>query len=102
MKAKEMLGLASRVIGLIVALYGVDWLFRFCLGQLGYFKFEKTDSVYYLITAIAYLSVGAYFLSGASHFVRYAYGDDNDDDEGLVEDISDAEQSDDTDITPKD
>jgi len=95
MKPREMFGLVNRIIGLIVALYGIDWLARFVLGQLGYFKLERTDIAYYLVMAIGYLSIGLYFLSGASHFVRYAYGDDEDE-ERIDDDVSYAEQYDDT------
>jgi len=45
--------------------------------------------------AIGYLSIGLYFLSGASHFVRYAYGDDEDE-KRADDDVSYAEQYDDT------
>jgi len=33
MKPREMFGLVNRIIGLIVALYGIDWLARFVLGS---------------------------------------------------------------------
>ena len=77
MKLTDLFGLATRIVGLIVSLYGMDWLIRFCLGQIGYFTLQKTDLTYYLIMGIVYLSAGAYFLRGAPHFVRYAYSEDN-------------------------
>ncbi|SRR5258708_10905487 len=92
MKPREMFGLANRIVGLIVALYGVDWMLRFWLGQLGYFKLERTDMAYYLIMGIGYLSVGTYFLRGASHFVRFAYGDEEE--EEPQDDICESAQPD--------
>jgi len=81
MTARDGFGLALRIAGLIVALYGADWLGRFALGQMGFFKLERTDITYYLAEGLVYLFVGAYFLHGAPHFVRYAYGDEVTDDD---------------------
>ncbi len=78
MTPRDLFGLAIRIIGLIVSIYGLDWLARFTFFQLGYFKLEHTDIGYYLLSAFAYLIAGAYFLRGAPHFVRYAYGDASD------------------------
>jgi len=75
MTARDGFGLALRIAGLIVAIYGADWLGRFALGQMGFFSLERTDIRYYLAEGLVYLFVGAYFMRGASHFVRYAYGD---------------------------
>ena len=93
MTPKNLFGLANRIAGLVVALYGADWLARFCLGQLGYFKLSSTDIGYYLFMGIGNLVVGAYFLRGAPHFVRYAYPDE----EGPAEIDEDETQSQDPD-----
>jgi len=79
MMARDGFGLALRIAGLIVALYGADWLGRFALGQMGFFSQAHTDMSYYLAEGLLYLSVGAYFMRGAPHFVRCAYGDLNED-----------------------
>jgi hypothetical protein len=76
MNGPQLFGLVNRIIGLIVALYGLDWLTRFSLGQLGYFSLERTNINYYLVMGILYSSVGLYFMRGAAHFVRYAYPDE--------------------------
>ena len=97
MKPKDLFGLANRVVGLIVSLYGMDWLARFSLGQLGYFTLQKTDIVYYLLMGIGNLVVGAYFLRGAPHFVRFAYPDeekDDDDPESTAEGRNDGAEQD--------
>lgn len=73
---REGFSLAIRIAGLVVALYGVDWLLRFILGQTGYFTVQRTDMTYYLLSDVAYIAACTYLLRGGIHFVRFAYGDE--------------------------
>jgi hypothetical protein len=87
MNPKTIFGLAIRIVGLIITLYGLDWLARFAMGQMGYFTLKSTDMGYYLLMAIGYIGVGFYLLRGAPHFVRYAYPDDDPDIPDALEEV---------------
>jgi hypothetical protein len=77
MKAKDIFGLAIRLLGLGLCINGADNLSEFIAVQIGYFTLQRTDPTYYFVLGVAEIIVGLYFLRGAPHFVRYAYPDDD-------------------------
>jgi len=76
MKPREYFETASRIIGLVLTLYGTGYLADFVAVQIGYYTLQHTDVAFYLLMGIGYVVVGLYFLRGASHFVRFAYSEE--------------------------
>jgi hypothetical protein len=77
MDQRNYFQLAVRIIGLIVCLYGLDYLREFVAIQMGFWSLERTSPVPYFASAAAFLIVGLYLLRGASHFMRYAFPEDD-------------------------
>ena len=73
MKVEEWLGLALRVLGVIVLLYGAGYLLDGTLFQLEYFTYPDSSANYYFVVGILYCVVGLFLIRGAPHIVRFAY-----------------------------
>jgi hypothetical protein len=73
MSVEEWLGLALRIVGAIVSLYGVSYLVDGALFHLEYFSYPDSSVNYYIVVGLLYCGVGVYLLRGASHVVRFAY-----------------------------
>lgn len=69
----EWFGVALRIVGVVVSLYGLAYLLDSFLLRLGYFFHPDTHFTYYLIFGIAYIVAGACLIWGAPHIVRIAY-----------------------------
>ena len=76
MNQRSYFQLAVRIIGLVVCLYGLDYLREFVAIQIGYYSLERTSPYLYFSSASAFMIVGLYLIRGASHFVRYAFPSD--------------------------
>ena len=83
MRPEEMFALALRVIGVLVLVYGTDYLLSALLFKLGYFNYPESSPGYYLIAGLSYVFAGAYLIRGARGLVRFAYPEEEagDDDE---------------------
>lgn len=68
-----VVGLALRIVGAIVFLYGVGYLVDGALFHLEYFIYADSTVNYYLVVGLLYCAAGAYLLRGAPHVVRFAY-----------------------------
>jgi hypothetical protein len=73
MSVEQWLGLALRIVGVIVLLYGVGYLVDGALFYLEYFNYPDSSVNYYIVVGILYCAVGVYLLRGAPHVVRFAY-----------------------------
>lgn len=73
MRAEEWFALAVRVVGVVIFLYGVGYILDGSLFHLDFFNFQESSPAYYLIAGICYGFVGLYLMRGASHIVRFAY-----------------------------
>ena len=85
MKVEQWLGLALRIVGAIVFLYGVGYLVDGALFHLEYFVYADSTVNYYIVVGLLYCATGVYFLRGAPHVVRFAYPTEEGA-EGLAED----------------
>ncbi|MGH9969320.1 MAG: hypothetical protein ACREBG_16185 [Pyrinomonadaceae bacterium] len=98
MRAEEWFAMAVRVIGVVVFLHGVGYLFDSALFRLGYFNYPETSPSYYVIAGISYGIVGLYLMRGAPHIVRFAYsleeGEDEDEEKKEKGDDEVADQHD--------
>jgi hypothetical protein len=77
MDQRSYFQLAMRIVGLVVCLYGLDYLREFVAIQMGYWSLERTSPVLYFGSAAAFLIVGLYLIRGAPHFIRYAFPEDD-------------------------
>ncbi|MFY9619976.1 MAG: hypothetical protein WAQ99_09200 [Pyrinomonadaceae bacterium] len=73
MSAEQWLGLALRIVGAIVFLYGVGYLVDGALFHLEYFIYADSSVNYYIVVGLLYCTAGGYLLRGAPHVVRFAY-----------------------------
>ena len=81
MRPDEWFALALRVIGAVVLLYGLGYLFDGALFRLNYFNYPETTPRYYAIAGFAYIIVATYLLRGAPQIVNFAYPPEVDDEE---------------------
>ena len=93
MSVEQWLGLALRIVGAIVSLYGVGYLVDGALLHLEYFVYADSSVNYYLVVGLLYCGTGLYLLRGAPHVVRFAYPqdevtDERAEDEGNADDRS--------------
>ena len=91
MTAKDIFGLALRVVGFGLFLNGLDNIGEFIAVQIGYFTLQKTDPTYYFVLGIAQAVIGLYFLRGAPHFIRYSYPEDDYEEHEEAPDAQDAD-----------
>ena len=77
MDQRNLFQLAVRIVGLVVCLYGLDYLREFVAVQMGYFMLERTSPVLYFASAAAFMITGLYLIRGAPHFMRYAFPDED-------------------------
>lgn len=91
MSREQWFGLALRIVGAIVCLYGVGYLVDGVLFHLGYFNYPDSSVNYYIVVGLLYCGVGVYLLRGAPHVVRFAYLRE----ETMEEPAEDAENGDD-------
>ena len=77
MEERNYFQLAIRVVGLVVCLYGLDYLREFVAIQMGYFTLERTSPVLYFASAAVSLILGLYLVRGAPHFMRFAFPEDD-------------------------
>ena len=84
MKARDLFGLAIRLIGFGLCLYGVSCIAEYIAIQIGYFTPQRTDPMDYFMLGAGYVLIGLYLLRGAPHFLRYAYPDTDRDPENDV------------------
>ena len=77
MKAKEIFGLILRVLGLFGLLYGGFYLLTCLYILTGYPEREGFGIPQYFVAGVGYVLVGLYFLRGAPHLFRIAYGQDD-------------------------
>jgi hypothetical protein len=77
MKAKEIFGLILRVVGLCALLYGGFYLLTCLYILTGYPEREGFGIPQYLVAGVVYGLLGLYFLRGAPHLFRIAYGQDD-------------------------
>ena len=73
MSVEQWLGLALRIVGAIVCLYGVGYLVDGALFHLEYFIYADSTVNYYIVVGLLYCAAGIYLLRGAPHVVRFAY-----------------------------
>ena len=73
MSVEQWLGLALRIVGAIVCLYGVGYLVDGALLHLEYFVYADSSVNYYIVVGVLYCGAGLYLLRGAPHVVRFAY-----------------------------
>lgn len=73
MSLEQWLGLALRIVGAIVLLYGVGYLVDGALLHLEYFNYPDSSVNYYIVVGLLYCGVGVYLLRGAPQVVRFAY-----------------------------
>jgi hypothetical protein len=81
MRVEDCFAVAVRVVGLVVFIYGLEWLLNSFLFRLGYFNYLDSSPGYYLIFGLAQVLVGLYLLRGAPHLLGFAYPTE-DEDEG--------------------
>jgi hypothetical protein len=91
MSVEQWFGLALRIVGAIVGLYGVGYLVDGALFQLEYFNYPDSSVNYYIVVGLLYCGVGVYLLRGAPHVVRFAYSRE----EAVEEPVEDAGDSND-------
>ena len=77
MKAKEIFGLILRVVGLFGLLYGGFYLLSCLYILTGFPEREGFGFRQYFLAGVVYVLVGLYFLRGAPHLFRIAYGQDD-------------------------
>jgi hypothetical protein len=77
MKAKEIFGLILRVVGLFSLLYGGFYLLSCLYILAGSPAREGFGVPQYFLAGVVYVLVGLYFLRGAPHLFRFAYGQDD-------------------------
>ena len=77
MKAKEIFGLILRVVGLFGLLYGGFYLLSCLYILIGSPEREGFGFRQYFLAGVVYVLVGLYFLRGAPHLFRIAYGQDD-------------------------
>ncbi len=77
MKAKEIFGLILRVVGLFGLLYGGFYLLSCLYILTGSPAREGFGLRQYFLAGVVYVLVGLYFLRGAPHLLRFAYGQDD-------------------------
>jgi hypothetical protein len=77
MKARDIFGLILRVAGLIGAYYGGFYLMSSLYCLTGVPEREGFGARQYFLAGMVYMVVGLYFLRGAPHVLRFAYGADD-------------------------
>ena len=74
MKQKDLFQVVVRAAGLIVLLYGVEYLYEALLFQLGYREVNDALLVrYYSAGGVLYIIVGLVLVRGASPLVAFAF-----------------------------
>ncbi len=91
MKSEEWFAFAVRVVGLVVALYGLGYLLDSLLFRLGYFNYPDSSPGWYVIVGVFQFVVGLYLLRGAPVVVNFAYPEEVD----SAEEQSDEQATDD-------
>lgn len=79
MKANDYFGVAIRVVGVVMVLYGLRDLLDALLLVLGYFTLMDTNPKYYVVMGLASFLVGLYFVRGAGLLVDFAFPDEKED-----------------------
>ena len=77
MRAKEIFGLILRVVGLLGLLYGGFYLLSCVYCFTGVPERQGFGAQQYFVAGVVYVAVGLYFLRGAPHIFRLAYGPPN-------------------------
>jgi hypothetical protein len=74
MKAKEIFGLILRLVGLLGLLYGGFYLLSCLYCLIGSEERQGFGVRQYFLAGVVYVIAGLYFLHGAPHLFRIAYG----------------------------
>lgn len=94
MRVEEWFGLAVRVIGVLILLYGAGYLMDSLLFSLGYFNFPESSPAYYVVAGISYCVVGVCLMRGASQLIRFAYPSEEEEQDEINGDEEEADRRD--------
>lgn len=79
MRVEDCFAVAVRVVGVVVFIYGLEWLLNSFLFRLGYFNYLDSSPGYYVIFGLAQVLVGLYLIRGAPHVLGFAFPIEDDD-----------------------
>ena len=79
MKPRDLFGVVIRSIGVLVLVGGVFYLYSAVVATLEPGKPYASSPLSYIGASVISLLVSVYFLRGAPHLVRFAYGRESED-----------------------
>jgi hypothetical protein len=79
MKPRDCFGVVIRTIGLLLLIVSALYLNSALVTMIGRESSHAATPAYYLVASALTAGIGLYFLRGAPHLMRFAYGEEKSD-----------------------